>query len=135
MVRYPTPYLEGEGVVTEVLGPRGTARRRYDRRHPRLSTFPTSLTSRSSTRPAIRPAGSTRDKVEGRLDLREVLTVTIDPATARDFDDAISLSRDERGYWSLGVHIADVSHFVRPGFRSRSRRPPSAAPASIFPIA
>ena len=43
------------------------------------------------------------------------LTVTIDPATARDFDDAITLSRDERGFWSLGVHIADVSHFVRPG--------------------
>jgi ribonuclease R len=44
-----------------------------------------------------------------------VLTVTIDPATARDFDDAISLSVDDRGFWSLGVHIADVSHFVRPG--------------------
>jgi ribonuclease R len=50
-----------------------------------------------------------------RLDLREVLTVTIDPATARDFDDAISLSRDDRGFWNLGVHIADVGHFVRPG--------------------
>ena len=41
--------------------------------------------------------------------------MTIDPATARDFDDAISLSRDEEGYWSLGVHIADVSHFVKAG--------------------
>ncbi len=41
--------------------------------------------------------------------------MTIDPATARDFDDAISLSRDEKGYWSLGVHIADVSHFVKAG--------------------
>src|SRR5262249_11596805 len=57
------------------------------------------------------------DEVEvgHREDLREVLCVTIDPATARDFDDAISLSRDEQGYWSLGVHIADVSHFVRAG--------------------
>ena len=43
-----------------------------------------------------------------RLDLRALLTVTIDPASARDFDDAISLQRDDRGYWSLGVHIADV---------------------------
>ena len=50
-----------------------------------------------------------------RLDLTGTLTVTIDPATARDFDDAITLTRDEKGYWSLGVHIADVSHFVRPG--------------------
>ena len=44
-----------------------------------------------------------------------MLTVTIDPATARDFDDAISLSRDSSGHWTLAVHIADVSHFVRPG--------------------
>ena len=44
-----------------------------------------------------------------------MLTVTIDPATARDFDDAITLERDERGYWNLGVHIADVAHFVRAG--------------------
>src|SRR4029077_4366807 len=48
-------------------------------------------------------------------DLRDVLTVTIDPATARDFDDAITLERDERGYWNLGVHIADVAHFVPAG--------------------
>ncbi len=41
--------------------------------------------------------------------------MTIDPATARDFDDAISLSRDPAGHWSLMVHIADVSHFVRSG--------------------
>ncbi|HEV3122151.1 MAG TPA: VacB/RNase II family 3'-5' exoribonuclease, partial [Isosphaeraceae bacterium] len=54
-------------------------------------------------------------EIAERLDLRNTLTITIDPATARDFDDAISLSRDERGNWSLGVHIADVSHFVRPG--------------------
>ena len=52
--------------------------------------------------------------IGSRQDLRDVRTVTIDPANARDFDDAISLSRDEQGHWSLGVHIADVAHFVRP---------------------
>ncbi|NLF23901.1 MAG: VacB/RNase II family 3'-5' exoribonuclease, partial [Lentisphaerae bacterium] len=41
--------------------------------------------------------------------------LTVDPATARDFDDALSLTRDARGRRVLGVHIADVSHFVRPG--------------------
>ena len=70
-----------------------------------------------------------------RLDLRALPTVTIDPATARDFDDAISLSRDEQGHWSLAVHIADVSHFVRPGSRARPRRPGTAARASICPTA
>ncbi len=55
------------------------------------------------------------DNIGTRRDLRNVVTVTIDPATARDFDDAISLSRDDNGHWSLAVHIADVAHFVRSG--------------------
>ena len=50
-----------------------------------------------------------------REDLRDRFILTIDPATARDFDDAISLERDAEGRRVLGVHIADVSHFVRPG--------------------
>ena len=50
-----------------------------------------------------------------REDLRGETIVTIDPATAKDFDDALSLSTDEKGRRVLGVHIADVSHFVRPG--------------------
>ncbi|MEG1933091.1 MAG: VacB/RNase II family 3'-5' exoribonuclease [Kiritimatiellia bacterium] len=50
-----------------------------------------------------------------RLDLRDRFILTIDPLTARDFDDAISLEHDEQGNRVLGVHIADVSHFVRPG--------------------
>ncbi|MFM2090045.1 MAG: ribonuclease [Planctomycetota bacterium] len=52
---------------------------------------------------------------KGREDLRDELVITIDPATAKDFDDAISLKKDARGRWVVGVHIADVSHFVRPG--------------------
>ncbi len=50
-----------------------------------------------------------------REDLRDRFIVTIDPASARDFDDAISLERDAQGNRVLGVHIADVGHFVRPG--------------------
>jgi len=57
----------------------------------------------------------TKKDYEGRIDLREVETVTIDPTTARDFDDAITLSKDENGNYLLGVHIADVSHFVKKG--------------------
>jgi len=51
---------------------------------------------------------------EGRKDLTKLLTITIDPFDARDFDDAISLER-EKGRWRLWVHIADVSHFVPVG--------------------
>ena len=50
--------------------------------------------------------------VGDRMDCREDFIFTIDPETAKDFDDAISISRGERGIWKLGVHIADVSHFV-----------------------
>lgn len=49
-----------------------------------------------------------------RLDLRDKYILTVDPATARDFDDAISLEVNETGQRVLGVHIADVSFFVRP---------------------
>ena len=51
----------------------------------------------------------------GRQDLTDEIIVTIDPKDARDFDDAISLTRLERGHWLLGVHIADVAHFVQKG--------------------
>ena len=49
---------------------------------------------------------------EGRTDLREWVTFTIDPVDARDFDDALSLRKLENGHWQIGVHIADVSAFV-----------------------
>jgi ribonuclease R len=49
-----------------------------------------------------------------RRDVRDILTMTIDPVDAKDFDDAISLRPLEEGWWELGVHIADVSHFVQP---------------------
>jgi ribonuclease R len=57
----------------------------------------------------------TEDQVAGRLDLRDTPTVTIDGETARDFDDAISLKKLDNGNFHLGVHIADVSFYVREG--------------------
>ncbi len=54
-------------------------------------------------------------EVERRRDFRSVTTFTIDPEDAKDFDDALSLQRLENGHMEVGVHIADVSHYVRPG--------------------
>jgi len=54
-------------------------------------------------------------EIATRRDFRDVLTFTIDPVDARDFDDAISYKKLENGNLEIGVHIADVSHYVRPG--------------------
>jgi len=69
-------------------------------------------------REALQEAGRATallNKQGARRDLREKFIFTIDPERARDFDDALSLERDGKGNHVLGVHIADVSHFVRPG--------------------
>lgn len=68
----------------------------------------------------IRQAEALPDEIEAaeiarRRDMREVTTFTIDPDTARDFDDALSVAFIEEGLYEIGVHIADVSHYIRPG--------------------
>ena len=57
----------------------------------------------------------TAEDLKGREDFRKVLTFTIDPADAKDFDDALSFRKLENGNFEIGVHIADVTHYVRPG--------------------
>jgi ribonuclease R len=114
MVRFPTHTHGGEGVITEVLGPRG---------QPGVDTM-------SIIREYNLPEHFADDTLEaarqealkfdeqvhpGRDDMTAEVVITIDPVDARDFDDAISLERLKNGHWRLGVHIADVSHFVRPG--------------------
>src|SRR5262249_49194049 len=114
MVRYPTSYEDGEGVITEILGPRG---------QPGVDTLsvirayeiPDKFDDDTLEDARKQAKAFSEDEIGQRLDLRDSLTVTIDPVNARDFDDAISLARDEKGYWTLSVHIADVSHFVRQG--------------------
>ena len=55
------------------------------------------------------------DEVNRRRDMRGVTTFTIDPHDAKDFDDALSLRKLDNGFWEVGVHIADVSYYVKPG--------------------
>jgi len=59
-------------------------------------------------------AGITPEEVAKRIDMRNVITFTVDPRDAKDFDDALSLRKLENGLWEVGVHIADVTHYVRP---------------------
>ena len=60
-------------------------------------------------------AGITEEEIAQREDFRNTFTVTIDPRDAKDFDDAISIKKVKDGVWEIGVHIADVSHYVLEG--------------------
>ncbi|MDX2189486.1 MAG: ribonuclease R [Bacteroidota bacterium] len=57
------------------------------------------------------------EEIKKRRDFRDVLTFTIDPVDAKDFDDAISVRKLSENTWEIGVHIADVTHYVTPGTR------------------
>ncbi len=61
------------------------------------------------------PVEITAEEIKRRRDMREVPTFTIDPADAKDFDDALSLRSLDNGNYEVGIHIADVTHFVKPG--------------------
>ncbi len=59
--------------------------------------------------------GITEQDYAERRDFRDTVTFTVDPADAKDFDDALSVKKIKDGVWEIGVHIADVTHYVRPG--------------------
>jgi ribonuclease R len=113
MVRFPSHVRDGEGVIVEVIGPRG---------QPGVDTL--SIINEFNlpgefAEDALAAARREAEKFDesigrGRRDLTDQTIITIDPVDARDFDDAISLERTDKGHWLLGVHIADVSHFVPP---------------------
>lgn len=63
---------------------------------------------------AIKARGITEEDKQGRRDFRDVPTFTIDPVDAKDFDDAISFKKLDNGMYEVGIHIADVSYYVRP---------------------
>jgi ribonuclease R len=73
--------------------------------------FPEKVMEESAALPEIIPESD----ISGRKDFRKVLTFTIDPADAKDFDDAISFRELKNEIYEIGVHIADVSHYVKPG--------------------
>ncbi|MCA9214641.1 MAG: RNB domain-containing ribonuclease, partial [Planctomycetales bacterium] len=114
MVRFPSGSRSGEAVVTDILGKRG------DPGVDTMSVIVSHGLPRDFPDDALEDAREQADNFDesisdGRVDLTALTVITIDPFDARDFDDAISLERLDNGHWRLGVHIADVSHFVRAG--------------------
>ncbi len=73
--------------------------------------FPEAVTEESERLPDVIGA----EEIGKRKDIRDILTFTIDPVDAKDFDDAISFKELSNGNYEIGVHIADVSHYVEPG--------------------
>ena len=112
LVRFPDTFHSGQGVILKVLG---------SSKNPAVDTmavmhqFGLPETYPEAALEVARHQADLFDEEvipAGRTDLRHVPTLTIDPIDARDFDDAVSLSKNEKGNWELQVHIADVSHFV-----------------------
>ncbi len=104
------------GLVTEDLGRAdgpGVDVLRIIRRRNFAIDFPQSARAQATHTKV--PAAATQLLADGRHDLRAWTTFTIDPDDAKDFDDALSLTSLPDGKWQLGVHIADVSHYVTPG--------------------
>jgi ribonuclease R len=115
MLRFPTVDDRGEGVITEVLGPRG--RPGVDLLSViRAFNLPDSFPEDALEEARDAAAAFRESDLDGREDFTRELVITIDPADARDFDDAVSVTRDPKsGHWELAVHIADVNHFVPSG--------------------
>jgi ribonuclease R len=107
-------HVNPEGRITEVLGAPaadGVDMLAVLRQYGLNSAFPEQVVKEARRFGRTVPAAD----MKGRRDCRKQLVVTIDPDDARDFDDAICLERAGANRWKLWVHIADVSHYVRPG--------------------
>src|SRR5690606_20335033 len=76
--------------------------------------FPLNFSDEALEDAARLPDSITEEDLANRRDLRDLLTITIDPVDAKDFDDALSFRSLKNGKLEIGVHIADVSHFVKP---------------------
>jgi ribonuclease R len=110
LAEWTSRHVNPEGTITEVLG-KATAPGVDILSILRKYRLPTEFSP-----PTLAEAERVREEVpSGRLDLRRKFIVTIDPDDAKDFDDAVNVEDLPDGGWRLGVHIADVSHFVKPG--------------------
>lgn len=115
IIKYPTQGRSAEGNINEIISHRGESggdiksiARNYDMRE----TFPSRANAQAR---AIRKRGILPEDYKGRRDLRNKIIFTIDGADSKDFDDAVSIEKLDNGNTLLGVHIADVAHYVKEG--------------------
>jgi ribonuclease R len=138
MLRFPTADERGEGVITEVLGPLGK---------PGVDTLsiikgfglPEAFPKAALEEARSQAEHFREDDLDGREDFTQDTVITIDPADARDFDDAVSVTIDPKTrHWVLTVHIADVAHFCQPGgaldAEARKRATSVYLPQKVIPM-
>jgi len=114
ITQWPEGDRNPEGVVVRTLGPAGN----HDAEiHSIMAEFglpfefPPAIVKQASKI----ADGVTKEEIAKRKDFREVFTITIDPEDAKDFDDAISFRILENGNYEVGIHIADVTHYIKEG--------------------
>jgi len=137
IVSWETPNLNPEGEIVTVLGKAGEVHveMRGIREEFQLpDEFPAALIREADAIPDSIPA----EEIRGRLDLRDLVAFTIDPADAKDHDDALSIRELGGGRVEVGVHIADVSHYVTEGSaldaEAMSRGTSVYLPGTVIPM-
>jgi len=111
---FPAPGIQASGVVTAVLGKSGDNNAEMNAIMAEFGLpvdFPKAVLDEARKIKEAIPA----TEIRKRRDVRDILTFTIDPNDAKDFDDAISFRILENGNYEIGIHIADVSYYVTPG--------------------
>ncbi|HWI50246.1 MAG TPA: ribonuclease R [Rummeliibacillus sp.] len=114
IIEWPGVHRSATGIVTQILGHKndpGVDILSIIHKHDITVDFPKEVLDAAS---AVPDTISDKDR-EGRRDLRDQMIVTIDGETAKDLDDAVTVTKNDDGTYKLGVHIADVSHYVTDG--------------------
>lgn len=114
LLTYPQPGIQASGKVVAVLGKSGDNNAEMNAIMAEFGLpvdFPKAVEDQAKAISELISA----EEIQKRRDVRSTLTFTIDPHDAKDFDDALSYRELENGHYEIGIHIADVSHYVRPG--------------------
>ncbi len=130
ITKYPDKRRHPEGIITEILG------KKHDFKTEELSIIKNHGYELKFPNPVLKELDGildyvTDDEVIGRKDFTDLFTVTIDGEDSRDFDDAISIIKNDESY-TLMVHIADVSHYVKP-FSNIDKEALSRSTSVYFP--